>query len=434
MEVAYKSDTRRWVSLPLRDLLGINALEQLELKDVREAMNMLISLKGTLEKEGIMNPKREAAFAIMLLEVGKEFHRILSVEVPDNFTYRRQIKKQMDFKPRCLEDFRYLEWGLGEECFSGLFRFQGVEQLKRLLSGFRFPEGIIRIHTYPFSAEEILLISLTRLAHPDRWASVMRVFPGRDRWELSRAFYWFLDYMIANWGYLILNNRDFWLPYFMSSAQHMRDKLANLNHANWRLIYPNADDPIGGFNVSLIIDNTMLAMCRPGGGPITDGPASARISKEVQQAWWTGWKKLHGMKFQTVILANGMDFQVDGPVSVRHNDNYNLDRSDIENQLHLLQVNERLKFKILGDSAYSDSDYMVTGEGLRGLASIREPIEWDYKDLKTLWKYCDYKKALQLKKQPLAKIFFVCMLLRNAHTTMNGCQCSTYFGMPPPHL
>jgi hypothetical protein len=48
-----------------------------------------------------------------------------------------------------------------------------------------------------------------------------------------------------------------------------------------------------------------------------------------------------------------------------------------------------LKFKIFGDSAYSDSDYIVTGGG-RGMSSVRETIEWDYKDLKTYWKYLDY--------------------------------------------
>ena len=128
-----------------------------------------------------------------------------------------------------------------------------------------------------------------------------------------------------------------------------------------------------------------------------------------------------------MVLPNGMDFQVNGPVSVRHNDNYNLGMSEIEEQLEVLQRNERLKFVILGDSAYSNSDYIITGEGLRGLASVREPIEWEYKDLKVLWKYCDYKKALKLKKQPLAKIFFTCLLLRNAHCSMNGTSQSSVY-------
>ena len=90
-----------------------------------------------------------------------------------------------------------------------------------------------------------------------------------------------------------------------------------------------------------------------------------------------------------------------------------------------------LWFKIFGDSAYFEDDVMSVGGG-RGMASVREAIEWSYKDLKVLWKYCDYKDALQLRKQPVCKIFFVCMLLRNAHITMNGCQANPYFVMMPP--
>ena len=87
--------------------------------------------------------------------------------------------------------------------------------------------------------------------------------------------------------------------------------------------------------------------------------------------------------------------------------------------------------RIFGDSAYYEDDVLDEGGG-RGMASVREAAEWSYKDLKVLWKYCDYKHALQLRKQPLAKIFFVCMLLRNAHLTMNGSQANPYFVMLPP--
>jgi hypothetical protein len=71
-------------------------------------------------------------------------------------------------------------------------------------------------------------------------------------------------------------------------------------------------------------------LCRPGGGPKTDGELAERESKLMQQAWWTNWKKLHGLKWQTVDLANGMNFEVWGPASVRHNDNFTLAKSEIE--------------------------------------------------------------------------------------------------------
>ena len=211
----------------------------------------------------------------------------------------------------------------------------------------------------------------------------------------------------------------------------MRNKLANLRREENKELFPHADDPDGGFCVALIIDNTINAMNRVGGGPTTGGVLAPRVPLDVQQAWWTGWKKLHGLKWQTVDMPNGMNFDVWGPVSVRRNDNYSLNHSRIEDKMRALQAGQPLLFKILGDSAYSDNDVIVTGTS-RGIAAIREPIEWDYKDLKTMWKYLDYKHVLSLKKQPLAKIIFVCMLLRNAHVTMNGNQAAHYFLCQPP--
>ena len=53
----------------------------------------------------------------------------------------------------------------------------------------------------------------------------------------------------------------------------------------------------------------MFAFSRPGGNT-NGGSAAPRVRKEIQQAWWTGWKKFHRMKWQTVILANGMTWLV----------------------------------------------------------------------------------------------------------------------------
>ena len=68
------------------------------------------------------------------------------------------------------------------------------------------------------------------------------------------------------------------------------------------------------------------------------------------------------------------------------------------------------------------------------MAAVRETIEWSYKDLKQLFAYTQYENALKLLDQPLAKIYFVCMLLRNIHVTLNGCQASKYFKLLPPTL
>jgi hypothetical protein len=248
----------------------------------------------------------------------------------------------------------------------------------------------------------------------------------------QKAFYYFLDFMISNWGYLLLNNRDYWLDHLPRSANSIRMKLATLPNETYREFFDDAEEP-GGFCVFGFIDNTMFAFCRPGGGPIRDGEQSPRVPKIVQQAWYTGWKKLHGMKWQTVILANGMDFEVWGPASVRHPDAYTLNHSNIEEKLEILQRNKLLKYKMYGDSAYFDDDFMVTGGGC-GLSSVRETIEWSYKDIKVQWKYLNFKYCLTLKNQPLAKIVFACMLLRNVLCTLYADQTADYFVMLPPEF
>ena len=114
-----------------------------------------------------------------------------------------------------------------------------------------------------------------------------------------------------------------------------------------------------------------------------------------------------------------------------HNDNYTLDDSLIEDKMRELQEDDDYFFKIFGDSAYSDNDVLGTGGG-RGMASVRECVEWSYKDLKSQWKYLDYRHVLQLRSQPIGKIVFVCMLLRNAYVTMYGSQTTEYFLLLPP--
>ena len=120
---------------------------------------------------------------------------------------------------------------LSKETKSSLFRetldfAQNVERRSYLeiglKTGWRFPEGNIKIHTYVFEAEEIIMISLFRLAHPHSWLPVAHYFPGRSIGELSRAFRWFLDFCIVNWGYLLLNNMEFWVDFLPESAEAMR--------------------------------------------------------------------------------------------------------------------------------------------------------------------------------------------------------------------
>ena len=115
------------------------------------------------------------------------------------------------------------------------FRNHSFDQLRRLLVGFCFPTGLIKLkNRYKIQAEELIMISLTRLAFPARWSDLYERFPGRKRWFLRSAFNWFFDFMITNWGYLLLNNMEYWKPSLAASCEAIRLKLMNLNWSNWR--------------------------------------------------------------------------------------------------------------------------------------------------------------------------------------------------------
>ena len=141
--------------------------------------------------------------------------------------------------------------------------------------------------------------------------------------------------MVENWGYLLLNNMEYWKPYLVASAEAIRLKLANLNWPTWRQYHPSAMLE-NGFNICGFIDNTVCAFSRPGGNS-DEGSAAPRLPLEVQQAFYNGHKKHCGYKFQTCILANGMDLNVFGPISARRNDLFALKKSKLLLKLHMLQ-------------------------------------------------------------------------------------------------
>ena len=47
-----------------------------------------------------------------------------------------------------------------------------------------------------------------------------------------------LDFMIENWSYLILNNRDYWTPQMPTMARAIELKLASLPNPDYRLFFP----------------------------------------------------------------------------------------------------------------------------------------------------------------------------------------------------
>lgn len=262
--IVLKSRSRRSLPLCKRDSYGLNALERLRIQMLSKNIELLCKLLQKSSENAQVSQLYRGPIMNQIADEYRKLLRIVVVEVPDRM-------------PRIAYDpmnFAAMEAKLNslEITCSERFRFQSFTQLRDIIICFQIPDIIKLNNGYRVSAEECLLISLTRLHFPCRWNDMYIWFPGRKRWFMQAAFYWFLDFFIFNWGYLLLNNLSYWKPFLPYSCEAIRVKLQNLNYVNWRLFFPPAGQP-NGFQVALFIDNTICAFSRPGGNT-EEGPVA----------------------------------------------------------------------------------------------------------------------------------------------------------------
>ena len=261
---------------------------------------------------------------------------------------------------------------------------------------------------------------------------------GYGNTRVTRAVNAFIEWLCDNWSYLLRDNLEYWKDKIPEFAEKIREACVNNPK------YPCPFEP-GSFRVFGFIDNTMNASCRPAGGPARSGKNAPRNNRLIQQAFYNGWKKIHGLKWQTVDLPNGMIFHTWGPVSVRHNDLYTLGHSHIIDLISNLQIGWAKQYLIYGDSAYPRGTHLASrheGDDLtereklenKCLSSCRECIEWNYGNCNAMWKMMKFKHALQLRRSIIGKYYFTAMLLFNAYVTMNANQTAEYFNCVPPTL
>jgi hypothetical protein len=109
-------------------------------------------------------------------------------------------------------------------------------------------------------------------------------------------------------------------------------------------------------------------------------------------AFYNGWKKHHGLKYQSIDLPNGMNFHIYGPASLRYNDLTTLGKSNILNPLSDYQDQIQIPIKTYGDKAYQYEMHRNIGSAIpdaHGLfhefnltmSALRQSIEWNFGQL-----------------------------------------------------
>ncbi|XP_066913329.1 uncharacterized protein [Clytia hemisphaerica] len=292
-----------------------------------------------------------------------------------------------------------------DECLA-MFRFL-KNDIYNLADVFQLPDKIYCPNRQNFDKVEALCILLRRFAYPSRLGDLISLF-GRSVPELSNVVSTMTNYIYWHFGHLLTDMNQPWLS---------RAKLAD---------YANAIHQAGAAleNCWAFVDGTVRPCSRPG---------------ENQRVVYNGHKRIHAIKFQSLVTPNGMIAQLHGPFEGKKHDSSMLVESGLYNQLmnNSFSPNGDI-LCIYGDPAYPLRAHLQRPfQGARltplqslfnkSMSSVRVSVEWVFGDIVNYFKFLDYKKNLKLGLSPIGKMYLVCGLLHNARTILYDNTTAKYF-------
>ncbi|KAM7291994.1 uncharacterized protein ISCGN_025280 [Ixodes scapularis] len=300
---------------------------------------------------------------------------------------------------------------LDDHIFRSLFRFH-KEDIGELLSCLRIPDKVTSAQGVVVAGEEALCITLRRLAYPNRWVDLEMLF-GRSSSTLSSIATKVLRHIDTTFSHLLQDlNVHSWLDLAelerMSQAVHAKG--APLTNC-W------------GF-----LDGTARAICRP---------------SQSQTEYFSGHKRHHVIKFQSVMCANGIICELDGPYRGRRHDAGMLQRSCLYEKLQRL-VQGR-SYVLYGDPAYPIKALIIKPYGVSGatapqqlfnsrMSTVRQAVEWGFGKIVAEFAFVDFKKNQKILRQRVARMYKVATILANCHTCTYGSQVASFFDLAPPTL
>ncbi|CAH3028735.1 unnamed protein product [Porites evermanni] len=325
--------------------------------------------------------------------------------------YDANTSKNPDFPYDCYGSFDLNEMD-DSECLAE-FRFH-KNDVPVLLEALQLPQSFTCHQGTICDGIEALCITLRRFAYPCRYSDLIPRF-GRPVPELSMISNLVMDTIYQEHNHRVTqwNNTLLSPPLLESYARAIASKGSPL---------PNCV----GF-----IDGTVRPICRP---------------EQNQRIVYNGHKRVHGIKYQSVVLPNGMIANMYGPVEGRRHDSGMLADSGLLRDLeqHAFSTT-REPMALYGDPAYPLRVHLQVpyrGAGItpqmevynKAMSAVRMSVEWIFGDIVNYFKFLDFKKNLKISLSAVGKMYVVCAILRNALTCMYTNSTSEYFALDPPTI
>ena len=143
------------------------------------------------------------------------------------------------------------------------------------------------------------------------------------------------------------------------------------------------------------VDGTVRSICKP---------------SQHQGEVYNGHKKVHALKFQSVVTPNGLVANLWGPMPRRRHDAALLNESGL---MRYMEANcsapDGQPLCVYGDSAYPRRPHLQRPHRGRDLSAeqeientqmsrVRQAVEWQFGRIATLFAFLDFKKNLKLFK------------------------------------
>ena len=234
-------------------------------------------------------------------------------------------------------------FSLSEDECTTEFRFNRND-IPRLVEVLQIPCQITCYNGIVCDGTEALCILLKRLAYPCRYLDMIPRF-GRPVPQLSMIAQYMINWVYEQWGHLLSNFTQDWL------SQANLETFAETIHRNGAPLT----------NCWGFVDGTVRPVSRP---------------NQHQRILYNGHKRVHALKFQSVVTPNGMIANMYGPVEGKRHDSGMLADSGLLNLLQQYSFDTNGNpLCIYGDPAYPLRVHLQMG--FRGNNITAQQQEWN---------------------------------------------------------
>lgn len=162
---------------------------------------------------------------------------------------------------------------------------------------------------------------------------------------------------------------------------------------------------------------------------------------------YSGYKKKHVHKYQSVVLTNGLIGRLDGPFIGRRHDSAIVHLSKLISEMQDFLVNrDGTWYAVYGDPGYSNQKFIKVGYKNRLLtqqqkdfnklmSEQRVSVEYGFGKIIQQFAFLDFAKTQRMYLSPLKEMYHVAAILVNCQSCLRGRnQVSDIFNSVVPSL